>query len=31
MIRDQDIESLQQLEDHLLHFMHRSGIMQDQT
>jgi len=27
MIRDQDIESLQQLEDHLLHFTHRNGIM----
>ena len=28
MIRDQDIESLQQLEDHLLHFNHRNSIMQ---
>ena len=28
MIREEDIESLQQLEDHLLHFTHRNGIMQ---
>ena len=28
MIREQDIENLQQLEDHLLHFNHRNSIMQ---